>query len=118
MNDTIANLSVNKANDSYDIPPKLMKMVRMTISKPFALKANSSFSLGIFPKKVKIRQSYTTVHKGKSKLELGNYRPISILLIFSKIVEKLMNVRMVKFLSLNKIIFENQYGFPEKNPHL
>ena len=117
MNDIIANLSENKANDSYDIPPKRMKMVRMTISKPFALKANSSFSLGIFPKKLKFAK-VTPVHKGKSKLELGNYRPILILPTFSKIFEKLMNVRMVKFLSVNKIIFENQYGFQEKNPHL
>ena len=87
------------------------------ISKPFALIANSSFSFGIFPKKLKFGK-VTPVHKGKSKLELGNYGPISILPIFSKTLERVMNVRMVKCLSLNKIIFEHQYGFQEKNPHL
>ncbi|MCP4484704.1 MAG: reverse transcriptase family protein, partial [Flavobacteriaceae bacterium] len=55
----------------------------------------------------------TPIHKGKSKLEIGNYRPISILPIFSKILEKLMNARMTKFLNKNKIIFKHQYGFQE-----
>ncbi len=112
VNDIIANLDESKANDSYDIPPKLIKMARMTISGPFALIANSSFSLGTFPEKLKFAK-ITPIHKGKSKLELGNYRPISILPIFSKILEKLMNARMVKFLNQNGIIFEHQYGFQE-----
>ena len=112
VNDIIANLDESKANDSYNIPPKLIKMVRMTILKPFALIANSSFSLGVFPDKLKFAK-VTPIHKGKCKLELGNYRPIPILHIFSKLLEKLMNVRMVKFLNQNKIIFEHQYGFQE-----
>ena len=112
VNDIIANFDESKSNDCYDIPPTLIKMARMTISKPFALVANSSFSFGIFPDKLKFAK-ITPIHKGKSKLELGNYRPISILPIFSKILEKLMNVRMVKFLNQNKIIFEHQYGFQE-----
>ena len=82
----------------------------MTISGPFALIANSSFSLGTFPEKLKFAK-VTPIHKGKSKLELGNYRPISILPIFSKILEKLMNACMVKFLNQNKTIFEHQYTF-------
>ena len=86
----------------------------MTISKPFALIANSSVSFGVFPDKLKFSK-VTPVHKGKSKSELENYRPISILPIFSKILEKLMNVRMVKFLDQSKLIFEHQYGFQEKS---
>ena len=84
----------------------------MTIAKPFALIANSSFSSGVFPDKLKFAK-VTPIHKRKSKLELANYRPISIFPIFSKILEKLMNVRMVKFLNQNRIIFEQQYGFLE-----
>ena len=84
----------------------------MTISKLFAHIANSSFSLGVFPEKLKFAK-ITPIHKGKSKLELGNYRPISLLPIFSKILDKLMNARMVKFLNHNKTIFEHQYGFQE-----
>ena len=107
VNDIIANLEESKSYDSYDIPPKLIKLVRETISKPFAIIANSSFSLGIFPEKLKFAK-VTPIHKGKSKSELGNYRPISILPLFSKILEKIMNIRIIKFLHKNKIIFQHQ----------
>ena len=84
INDLIANIDETKANDSYDIPVKLVKLARHTISLPFSLIANSSFQNGIFPGKLKIAK-VTPIHKGKSKLELTSYRPISILPIFSKL---------------------------------
>ena len=110
VDDIIANLDDTKANDSYDIPPKLIKLVRHTLSKPFSIIANSSFSEGVFPDKLKFAK-FTPIYKSKSKLEIGNYRPISILPIFSKILEKLMNHRLVQFLNKHNIIFEHQYGF-------
>ena len=97
VNDIIANLDESKANDSYDIPIKLIKLVRHTLSKPFSIIANSSFTEGIFPDKLKFAK-VTPIYKSKSKQEVGNYRPISILPIFSKILEKLMNHRLVQFL--------------------
>ena len=68
VNDIIANLDKSKANDSYGFAPKLMKIARVTISKPFARIANSSFSLGVFAEKLKLAK-IMPIHKGKSKLE-------------------------------------------------
>ena len=79
-------------------------MIHMTISKPFALIANSYFSLGVSPDKLKFAK-VTPIHRGKSKLDLGNYQPVSILPIFNKI-----HVRTGKCLGQNKINFEHQYG--------
>ena len=45
------------------------------------------------------------------KTEVGNYRPISLLTAFSKIYEKLMYCRILKFLESNNSLFEMQYGF-------
>ncbi len=87
----------------------------MTISGPFALIANSSFSPGTFPEKLKFAK-ITPIHKGKSKLEVGKNRPISILLIYSKILEKLMNTRMVKSLNQNRISLS--INFKKTNLHL
>ena len=84
----------------------------MNISKPIALIANSSFSLSVMPDKLKFAKD-APIHKGKSKLELVTYWPISISPIFSKILEKLMHFRIVTFLNKNKIIFEHQDGFQE-----
>ncbi len=112
INDIIANLDENKSNDSYNVPTRLIKLVRYTVSEPFSIIANSSFSEGYFPDKLKFAK-VTPIHKSKSKLECGNYPPISILPIFSKILEKLMNSRLVKYLGINDILYKHQYGFQE-----
>ena len=98
--------------DSYNIPPKLIKMVRETILNHFAIIANSSFSLSVCPEKLEFAK-VPPIHKGKSKSDLGNYRPISLLALFSKILEKIVNICIIKFLCKYKIIFQHQYGFQE-----
>ena len=67
---------------------------------------------GVFPDKLKFAK-VTPIRKSKSKLECGNYRTISFLPIFSEILEKLMNCRLVRFLGINDIIYKHQYGFQE-----
>ena len=46
---------------------------------------NNSFLQGKFPDKLKYA-SVTPIHKDGSKLLLNNYRPISILPLFSKVI--------------------------------
>ncbi len=74
VNDIIANLDESKSNDSYNVPTRLIKLARHTISEPFSTIANSSFLEGVFPNKLKFAK-VTPIHKNKSKLECGNYRP-------------------------------------------
>lgn len=40
-----------------------------------------------------------------------NYRPISVLPVLSKIMEKIVNVRLTKYLEEIKFLSDNQYGF-------
>ena len=52
------------------------------------------------------------VYKNKgSKNMFGNYRPISLLPIFSKIIERLIYNKLFDFLVRYKILFNSQYGF-------
>ena len=53
----------------------------------------------------------TPTFKGGSRLEVSNYRPVSVLPIISKLLEKIMNSRLTKFLDSKKIIYEHQFGF-------
>jgi hypothetical protein len=55
------------------------------------------------------------LHKGGSSQDLNNFRPISLLSIFDKIIEKLMHKRLYAFLEEHKILFENQFGFRKNN---
>jgi hypothetical protein len=55
------------------------------------------------------------IHKGGSTQDVNNFRPISLLSIFDKIIEKLMHVRLYAFLEANNILFADQYGFRKQN---
>ena len=45
------------------------------------------------------------------KLKVSNYRPISILSFFSKILEKFVYVRLLSFVNQSNILTDSQYGF-------
>jgi retron-type reverse transcriptase len=51
------------------------------------------------------------VHKGGSKTDLNNYRPISILTLFSKLFEKVFYNRLINFINKNSLLSPNQFGF-------
>ena len=51
------------------------------------------------------------LYKSGEKNLFNNYRPVSLLPQFSKILEKLFNVRLEGFIDKCNILSENQYGF-------
>ena len=55
------------------------------------------------------------LYKSKSKLEPSNYRPISLLITISKILEKIMYSRTYNLLDENNQIYCSQYGFRAKH---
>jgi hypothetical protein len=61
----------------------------MNVSEPLTYIYNWSFSSGTVPNKLKIAQVIPIYKKG-STIDLSNYRPICLLSIFSKLLEKLM----------------------------
>ncbi len=71
---------------------------------------NSSFANGVFPAELKTAK-VVPIHKGGSKTDVSNYRPISLLSTFSKIFEKAMHKRVYDFLQQNGSLNEHQYGF-------
>ena len=103
----------SQSSKAFDIPIYILKIAANPLSYALANIFNSSLNQGIFPDKLKIA-SVTPIHKSKSKISVNNYRPISILPIFSKILERLVHKRTVHFLNQYDIIFEHQFGF-QKN---
>ena len=78
---------------------------------------NKSLSSGEFPENVKLA-IVKPLYKGKSRLEISNYRPISLLLVMSKILEKIVNLRLTKFFNKHNILYEGQYGFRKNRSSL
>lgn len=92
------------------IPTKFLKMSRDFIVPLISQLANSCFKTGIFPAVFK-RSLITPVHKSGDLNDVNNYRPISVLPCISKILEKLLNNRLVNYLNKFKILSNTQYGF-------
>ena len=69
-----------------------------------------SFQTGGFPSSMKLAKNIP-VFKSGSKAEFNNYRPISLLSQFSKILEKLYNKRLEQFIDNNNVLSNSQYGF-------
>ena len=80
------------------------------ISKPLTRIINLSLSSGIVPKQLKLARIIPLFKSGDQDL-YANYRPVSVLPIFSKFLEKVVYKRLYNFLIKCNILFDNQDGF-------
>lgn len=88
----------------------ILKAIYPGIIKAMYIIFNKSLSSGIFPDDMK-EAIIKPLYKSKSVLEITNYRPISLLSVISKILEKIVHDRVNNFLDKHNIIFQGQYGF-------
>ena len=110
----IINALENKPSGPTSIPIKMLKMIPDLIIIPLCRIINMSFITGVFHEILKIVK-VIPVHKGGSTQDMNNFRPISLLSIFDKIMEKLLHKRLYDFLEKNNILFKNQFGFRKNN---
>ena len=100
----ITSLNSNKACGPNSIPTKVLHLLQDQISNHLATICNLSFSTGVFPAIPKTAK-VIPIHKKNSKLEVSNYRPISLLSNIDKIFEKLMHSRLIEFLEGKQILY-------------
>lgn len=110
----VYNILMNLKNDSApgwdNVPTKFLKLVSNKIVPLITHLANLCLNKGAFPRSLK-QAVVTPVHKSGSRDDINNYRPISVLCSLSKIIEKLINVRLVSYLNKYNILADSQYGF-------
>ena len=92
----------------------IIKTLKGVLSIPLQLLFNCSFSTGIVPDQLKVAR-VVPIHKKGSSCLVSNYRPISLLSIFNKLIEKLMFNRIVSFLEKFSILHNNRFGFRSKH---
>ena len=108
--DIVSKFKNNKSPGIDGIKPGFLKSVIANISDPLCHIFNVSLTTGVFPEKLKLAK-VTPIFKNGDTAEFGNYRPISVLSCISKILEKLVFNRTVKFLDKYNLLSDNQYGF-------
>ena len=72
------------------------------------------FSTGVYPERLKYAE-IKPLHKHGCKMDITNYRPISLLPSFSKIFEKLIYTRLLKHCDSNQILAKEQFGFRKRS---
>ena len=75
---------------------------------------NKSINIGVFPSSWKIAK-VTPVNKSISVNEIENYRPVSILSVVSKVMEREVHKQFSVYLEENKLISDFQSGFRKIN---
>ena len=106
----IMSLGSKKSAGADGIRPLLLKKCCKQVFKPITHIMKLSLKFKIVPDKLKIAK-VIPVHKKDDKSNPGNYRPISLLSMLHKILEKLMYTRLTKFLNENNILYKYQFGF-------
>lgn len=89
---------IDLKNNAFVLTPITTKLINLIM--------DSSVIPDIFKK-----SCVRPIFKSGKKSEVNNYRPISILSVFEKIMEEILCRRLKEFLDKNKIISTNQYGF-------
>ena len=92
------------------ISTKLLKQIAPIIITPLHYLINLSLESGYIPKEFKIAK-IVPVYKEGGCHDFNNYRPISLLSSFSKLLEKIVSKQLVRFLHINNIMYRHQYGF-------
>lgn len=104
--------SLNNTNATgYDeVTTKIIKLSAKIIATPLSYLINLSFEEGVFPYRLKQSIIKPLFKKGNCT-DVGNYRPITLIPIFSKIFEKAMHDKINSFVTKFNLIVENQFGF-------
>ena len=103
-------INSHKAAGIDNISGRFLKDGSKVLALPISQICNLSIKLSTFPKDCKVAK-ITPLYKKGSRTEAKNYRPISLLPIISKVIEKTIHQQLEEYLSSNHIFYKFQSGF-------
>ena len=110
----LRDIDTSKSAGIGRVPERFLKDGANVLAKPVADICNLSISLNKFPSAFKLAKVKPIFRKGR-KTNVSNYRPIFLLPILSKVIEKVVHEQTTKFLNDNNIFYKYQSGF--RNNH-
>ena len=106
----LEDLNPSKSVGLDNIAGKFLKEGASILASPLTDLCNVSISLSSFPDECKVAK-LKPLYKKEIKIKPKNYRPISLLPLISKIIEKIIQNQTQSFLDENKILYTYQSGF-------
>ena len=107
------SLKRNKASGIDDINTNVVIDVYNEIKQLLFKICQNSVKEGTFPDPLKIAK-VSPIFKTGDAATLGNYRPISVLPVFSKLLERIMYNRVYSYFKTNNLFYTKRFGF-QKN---
>ena len=106
----LKRLSASKSTGLDGLPALFIKDGAEFLKIPISIIINKSINSGIVPEEMKFA-SVRPIFKKNSPLDVSNYRPVSILSIVSKILERSISTQLNDFIKENDLLYEYQSGF-------
>ena len=110
----IMTIPQNIAHGLYSFPTHILRSAKHIISQPLSILLKKSIENEIYPTKLKLVK-VIPIYKNDDPSYPSNYRPISLLSVFNRILEEIMNYRLKSFLEKMNILSDSQYGFRDKH---
>ena len=108
--EALSRIKPNKSSGPDGIQARVVLALKDVLVQPLSLIFNKSMDEGIVPHSWKCANVTPIFKKGRKHLA-GNYRPISLTSIISKLLENIVRDRITAHLEQNSIIRESQHGF-------
>ena len=116
--EVIKKINQLKNKSTLNIRVPLLKYIKQEIVNALVIIFNKSFEEGRFPELLKIAK-VIPIFKSEERTNPSNYRPISLLSIFDKIIEQLlMYNRLHQFFEKHNIFYKYQFGFRQNHATL
>ena len=106
----IMNLPAKNSSGCDEISNNLLKKLCPSLLKLLEKIFNKSLNEGVFPELMKLAD-ICPLFKSKLDNDANNYRPISLLMTISKVLEKIVYQRTYCFMESTGQIYNSQYGF-------
>ena len=112
INKIIQSMKPKNSHGYDEISIKILKISAPFILSPLTYIFNKILFKGIFPERLKFSEIKPLYKKGNMS-DFSNYRPISLLTSFSKIIEKLIYNRLYDYFDQHKLLAKEQHGFKQ-----
>ena len=104
------SLKINKSPGYDEISFNVIKNCFSELNMPLKYLFEMSLESGIFPDKLKIAR-VIPLYKAGDPANISNYRPISVVPRFSKMLKRIMYNRLYKCLTTEKNLYPKQFDF-------
>ena len=112
---TLHSLKVNKAAGLDKIPARLLRDAEVELAPSITYLINKSITDGTVPALWKVTR-VTPLYKAEDNLLVENYRPISVLPVLSKVLERVVHTQTSAYLDHLGLLYKHQYEVSETHP--